>query len=397
MLRILIASDKFKGSATSQAIAQALARGLSSTRAGIATAAVADGGDGSLEVCESLGFRRVHHEVEGPDGAPVRAAFAVDDAGGRAFIEVAQACGLALLDPSALGSPGYDAARASSFGLGQLIWAALDQGAVRVIVGLGGSATSDAGVGAARALGARFLDADGLELEVPQAGMERISRVDLSGLDPRIAATEFVLAADVTNPLNGPEGAVRVYGPQKGLRQEQLEAHDALLRHCSELVESELADTGWAGAGHGLRTGAIAGRPGAGAAGGLGFFGMAILRAGYRSGVDLLMEMGDLRHQMARADVVITGEGRIDSQTMTGKAAAGVARMARELGKPVVAVCGRNDLEEHQVRQLGFERVFAMTEVEPDVSRCITEPFPILERIGAGIGQYLLERQDRLT
>lgn len=370
MSHVLIACDKFKGSASSLEIAAALSRGFP---AGVHTEAVpvADGGDGTLEVCDALGHRRETVQVQDPYGEPVRAQFSWDPDRRLAVIEVAEAAGLRLVQREGALPPDRDAAAASSSGVGQLILAALDLGAHEVVLGLGGSATTDAGAGMAAALGAVFLDSE----DRPITGVARLGevvRTDLSRLDPRVRKSRFVIASDVTNPLTGPEGAAAVYGPQKGLREDQVPQTDAALGSFARTVEAALGTHG------------VAGAPGAGAAGGLGFMGLALLGAEYASGVELFLDLAGFQDRLEGADLVITGEGRIDDQTLSGKAPAGVAQRAAARGIPVIAVCGQNALAGDQRL---FRRIHALSELEPDVRVSIEHPLPLLERLGRIIAE----------
>ncbi|WP_186369142.1 glycerate kinase [Rothia kristinae] len=370
MTRILLAVDKFKGTATAAEVAGALARGLAE-HPGVQTVQVpvADGGDGTLEVCESLGWSLRSTRVTGPDGAAVRARFAWDEPRRRAVIEVAEACGMRLLTREGELPEDADAEAATSRSVGQLVLAALDAGAEEVVLGLGGSATTDAGFGMAQALGVRFLDEAGDPVEDPRR-LAEVARADLSGLDARVRSVRFVAASDVTNPLLGPDGAAAVFGPQKGLAAERIETRDAALGRVAAAVEEAAV------------TGGVADRPGAGAAGGLGFMTLALLDARYASGVQTFLDLAGVDDLLEGTDLVVTGEGKLDEQTLRGKAPAGVAERAAERGIPVVAVCGQNTLPPGT--QHPFQRILAMTDVEPDVRSCLRDPLPVLERLARG-------------
>lgn len=367
MTRILLAVDKFKGTATAAEVAGALARGLAE-HPGVQTVQVpvADGGDGTLEVCESLGWSLRSTRVTGPDGAAVRARFAWDEPQRRAVIEVAEACGMRLLTREGELPEDADAEAATSRGVGQLVLAALDAGAEEVVLGLGGSATTDAGFGMAQALGIRFLDEAGDPVEDPRR-LAEVARVDLRGLDARVRSVRFVAASDVTNPLLGPDGAAAVFGPQKGLAADRVRPRDAALGRVAAAVEEA---AGMAG---------VADRPGAGAAGGLGFMTLALLGARYASGVQTFLDLAGVDDLLEGTDLVVTGEGKLDEQTLRGKAPAGAAERAAQRGIPVVAVCGQNTLPPGT--QHPFQRILAMTDVEPDVRSCLRDPLPVLERL----------------
>ena len=408
MTRVVIASDKFKGSATAEQIAEALAAGLRRGGQDVSTqfVPVADGGDGTVDAALSAGAAEKTHPVTGPYGEKVTARYALTE-DGTAVLEAAEACGLRLLDPrrltddapdtasasdasSAPDEPNdpaasdtrrLDAATADTRGVGELILAALDAGATEVILGLGGTATTDAGAGLARALGARILTSTGEPAGPGGAGVAEAARVDLAGLDPRLKSTAFTVASDVTNPLTGPDGAAAVYGPQKGLREEQIPEVDAALARYARLLEREL----------GVREGALAEAAGSGAAGGLGFAALTILGARMRPGAEVLLDMVEYNAVLDEADLVITGEGKLDAQTLHGKAPAEVASRAVARGIPVIAVCGASELGEDQAREAGLREVHQLVDLEPDTERAMAEPLPLLERIGEQIGGRLEE------
>lgn len=359
---VLVAPDKFKGSATAAQVAAHLAAGVRAAGRHAVELPVADGGEGTRDAAVAAGFRPVGVTVSGPTGQPVRAGIAVRH--GTAVVELAAASGLAQLPA------GPDPMRASSRGTGELVAAALDAGAATVVLGVGGSACTDGGAGMLAALGARLLDADGAPLPDGGAALARLARVDLSGLDRRLAGTRVVLACDVDNPLLGPTGAAAVYGPQKGAGPgEVAELEAALARWASALGE----DT--------ART------PGAGAAGGVGFAALAVLGAERRSGIEVVLELVGFGPLLAGAALVITGEGALDEQTLHGKAPAGVARAARAAGVPVVAVCGRSSLAPDRARAAGLGAVHVLSDVEPDLARCLADPGPPLRALARRIAE----------
>jgi glycerate kinase len=267
--------------------------------------------------------------------------------------------------------------------------AALDAGCARMVVGIGGSASTDGGTGMLRALGARFLDADGVELPLGGGALGRLDRVDLSGLHPGLGSTELVLATDVDNPLLGPRGAAAVYGPQKGAGPADIEVLDAALERLSMVL-----GTG-AGAGPGGHPAATL--PGAGAAGGVGFAALAVLGASARPGIDLMLELTGFAGKLPGTALVITGEGSLDQQTLAGKAPAGVAAAARAHGVPVVAVAGRCLLDGAELADAGIRAAYALTDLEPDLDRCMTEAGPLLQRLSERIAREWLPERPRAT
>ncbi|MEU0932895.1 MULTISPECIES: glycerate kinase [unclassified Embleya] len=364
---VLLAPDKFKGSLGAAAVARHLAAGLRRARPGlwVTVLPVADGGEGTVDALVHCGFRRRVVGVGGPTGRPVRACYA--QRGSTAVVELAQSSGLALL-------PGHVPAplTASSRGAGEVVRGALDTGARTIVLGLGGSACTDGGVGLLGALGARFTDADGRPVADGGAALRDLAHADLSGLDPRLAATEFVVATDVDAPLLGPGGAAALYGPQKGAGPEDVAVLEAGLGRLLEVLASTV----------GPPAGRIAAAPGAGAAGGTGFGALVALGARRRLGVDVVLDAVGIDQELRAATLVVTGEGAMDLQTLQGKAPLGVARRARRHGVPVVAVCGRLDLTRDQLAAAGFRAGYPLSSLEPDPERSIAAAAPLLEALG---------------
>jgi len=324
-MRIVVAPDSFKGSLSALEAARAMERGILAVLPGaeVRKVPIADGGEGTVEaLVAGAGGRLEEREVTGPLGAPVRARFGVLGDGATAAIEMAAASGLPLV-PREQRDPRATTTR----GTGELVKAALDLGLSRLVVGIGGSATNDGGAGMARALGARFLDAAGRELPEGGAALARLARIDLGGLDPRLAAVELTVACDVDNPLTGPRGASAVYGPQKGATPEMVQELDAALGRFAEVARAATGRD-------------VAGLPGAGAAGGLGAGLLLFTPARLRPGVEIVLETTGFDALVEGADLVITGEGRTDFQSAMGKAPAGVARAAKRHGVPVVCLSG---------------------------------------------------------
>ena len=375
MARVLIASDKFKGSLSAAGVAAALGAGIRGVRPDttVVVAPVADGGEGTLEAALASGHREVVVTAAGPTGVAGRARYA--RSGDRAVIELAEVCGLGRL-PGGTPAP----LRASSRGVGEVIAAAVADGCRHVVLGVGGSASTDGGAGMVAALGARLLDGDGREVRDGGGALGEVRRLDLTGLRRALAGVELVVACDVTNPLTGPTGAAAVYGPQKGASPADVAVLDAALAHWADLVADAVGADGMVadGLGTDLRE-----RPGAGAAGGVGFAAMALLGARLRSGAELVLELAGFGDLLRHADLVVTGEGSLDEQSLQGKAPVGVATAAGAAGVPVVAVCGRSTLDPERLRAAGFAAVYRLTDLEPDPARCMTDAAALLGTLGA--------------
>ncbi|MER7489716.1 glycerate kinase [Streptomyces sp. NPDC126497] len=372
--RVLVAADKFKGSLTAVEVAERVTAGLRRVVPDLVIEAlpVADGGDGTVAAAVAAGFERREVRVAGPLGAEVTAAYALR--GDTAVVEMAEASGLQRL-PAGVFAP----LTASTYGSGELLRAALDAGARSIVFGVGGSATTDGGAGMLAALGARFVTADGEPVTPGGGGLAELASADLSGLDPRLASVRLVLASDVDNPLTGPKGAAAVYGPQKGASPQDVETLDAALARLVKVLEEAV----------GPEAAAYAEAPGAGAAGGIGY-GALLLGAGFRPGIEVMLDVLGFAPALERADLVITGEGSLDEQTLHGKAPVGVAAAARAANKEVVAVCGRLALPPQVLGRAGIRRAYALTDLEPDVARCIAEAGPILERTAGRIARDFL-------
>ncbi len=374
MARVLIAADKFKGSLTAVEVAERVSAGLRKAAPGveIESLPVADGGDGTVAAAVAAGFARREVRVTGPLGHEVTAAFALR--GDTAVVEMAEASGLQRL-PAGVFAP----LTASTYGSGELLRAALDAGARTIVFGVGGSATNDGGAGMLTALGARFLDADGALVPPGGGGLAGLVTADLSGLDARLADVDLVLASDVDNPLTGPTGAPAVYGPQKGASPDDVAALDGALAHYAKVLETVI---GWKAAEY-------AAAPGAGAAGGIGY-GALVMGARFRPGIEVMLDVLGFADAVDRATLVITGEGSLDEQTLHGKAPAGVAAAARAQGREVVAVCGRLALRPEALGRAGIRRAYPLTEIEPDLAKCVSDAGPMLERVAENIGRYFL-------
>jgi glycerate 2-kinase len=378
--RVVVASDKFKGSLSASDVTARVTSGLALAGFGgeVVAAPVADGGDGTVDAAVSAGYDRVDIEVGGPVGAVVTASFALLD--GTAVIEAAQACGLMLLPPGELAP-----LTATSRGVGELILAAERMGAKRIVLGVGGVATTDGGAGLVQALGARLADAAGHELPPGGAALGRLASLELSELRD-LPGVEFWLASDVDNPLLGESGAAAVYGPQKGASDDDVRVLEAGLARWADLAEAAVA-IGPGGAGAGPSPRRMADQPGAGAAGGLGFAALLFLGARMRPGIELLLELASFGDRLDGARLVITGEGSLDAQTLRGKAPVGVARAAAAHTPPVpvVAVAGRCTLSPDELRAAGISAAYAVSDIEPDPVLRMANAGPLVERLAESI------------
>ena len=372
-MTIVVACGAFKGSLTAIEACHHAAEGARRAHpdADVVERPVADGGGGSLEVMVAGGARRVPVTVAGPTGDAVDTAYAAIDPD-TAFVEMADACGLLRL-PGGTPRP----VEASSRGVGEAILADLRSGRGNIHLGIGGSASTDGGTGMLSALGARFLDERGDELPDGGGSLVHLDSVDLSALDPAVRAARILVACDVDNPLLGPLGAARVYAPQKGATPVEVGLLEAGLTRLVEVLR-----------GQGMAVDPEA--PGSGAAGGVGFTARELLGASLDPGFTVLGTLTGLEDVVSAADVVVTGEGRLDDQTMHGKTPLGVAALCRSHAVPVVAVCGRLDLEAHRVAEAGFVAAAALTEVEPDLEKSIANAGPLLEDVTAKVISRIL-------
>ncbi|MEJ2868175.1 glycerate kinase [Actinomycetospora sp. OC33-EN08] len=342
-MRVLVAPDKFKGSLTAVEVAGAIARALAAHGHEAVPCPIADGGDGTVDAAVAAGFTRHALTAAGPTGEPVATSWARD--GDTAVVELADVCGLVRLPRGVL-----EPYRSSTLGLGEVLRAVIGAGVGRVVLGIGGSASTDGGAGLAQALGAVLRDADGRALPAGVGGgrLPEVVTVDR----PPVPAAGLEVACDVDNPLLGPYGAAAVYGPQKGAGPDDVAALDAALARWAGVVGEDLAEV-----------------PGAGAAGGAGFGLMTLFGARLRPGFDLVAELLGFDERLAGADLVVTGEGRLDAQTLRGKGPAGVAARARAAGVPVLAVAGRVDLTADELAGAGIVGHAALADLEPDLAR----------------------------
>ncbi|MBB6217290.1 glycerate kinase [Anaerosolibacter carboniphilus] len=324
-MKIVIAPDSFKGALSSIKIANAMEEGIKRTLVDVEIIKVpmADGGEGTVEaMVEATGGRMVYTDVTGPLGDTVHSFYGILGDGETAVIEMAAASGLPLV-PIDQRNPLYT----TTYGTGELIKHAIENKCTKVMMGIGGSATNDGGMGMAQALGVRFFDKEGNKLALGGKELEKIQQIDMSGIHPNIADVEIKVACDVTNPLWGERGAAYVFGPQKGANPEIVERLDKGLKHLSSVIQKELGKE-------------IADLPGAGAAGGLGGGLVAFLNARLESGVQMVIRSSKLEEKIKNADLVMTGEGKTDEQTAFGKVPFGVAQIAKKYNVPVVCLSG---------------------------------------------------------
>lgn len=343
-MKVVIAPDSFKESLTAKQVCDAIQAGLARVwhDAKFVAIPVADGGEGTVQsLVDATQGRLVEVKVMGPQGKRVEAFYGMLGDNQTAVIEMAAASGLHHV-PVAQRDPKLT----TSFGTGELIRHALDQGVTKLIIGLGGSATNDGGVGMLAALGARFTNADGDPIQLTGGGLRELTHIDLQDFDPRLQNCDILVACDVNNPLCGDKGASAVFGPQKGATPEDVQLLDGTLRQFGLLTEKVTGKM-------------VLESAGAGAAGGMGAALLAYTQARLRPGIEIVLETVQLAHQVSDADLVITGEGRIDSQTVHGKTPMGVAKVAKRFDVPVLALCGCTGDNYQAVYQCGIDAVFA--------------------------------------
>ncbi|ANU37403.1 glycerate kinase [Vibrio scophthalmi] len=357
-MKIVIAPDSYKESLSAMDVAIAIEHGFKQVlpNAEYIKLPMADGGEGTVQsLVDATGGDIIEHAVTGPLGEQVNGFYGLMGDGKTAIIEMAAASGLHLVEPAK-----RNPMLTTTLGTGELIQAVLDKGVEHIIVGIGGSATNDGGLGMAQALGIRLLDEAGQSLGFGGGELEKLHTIDMSGLDPRLAQVRLEVACDVDNPLCGPKGASQVFGPQKGATPEMVAQLDSNLAHYSEVIKQQL--------GHDVLN-----RPGAGAAGGLGAALMGLLNAELRPGIEIVMDAVNLTDVVADADLVITGEGRIDSQTIHGKTPIGVARAAKKHSVPVIGISGCLTQDCGVVHEHGIDAVFAVVNRSVDLPTAMAE------------------------
>ncbi|MCK3852587.1 MULTISPECIES: glycerate kinase [unclassified Pseudomonas] len=371
-MKIIIAPDSFKDSLSAAGTAQAIAEGLAQVwpDAQLVECPMADGGEGTVDaVLAACNGQLRRQTVRGPLGDEVEARWGWLADSHTAIIEMAEASGLQLVAPGQ-----RDACSTTTYGTGELICAALDAGAQRIILAIGGSATNDGGAGAMQALGVQLFDAESQPLSPGGLALARLACISLETLDPRLAQVRFEIAADVNNPLCGPHGASAIFGPQKGASPEQVAQLDAALdhfaHHCAQVLPKDVRD-----------------EPGSGAAGGLGFAAKAFLGAQFRPGVEVVAELVGLEDAVRGADLVITGEGRFDAQTLRGKTPFGVARIASQHGVPVIVIAGTLGDGYEQMYAHGVDAAFALPSGPMSLEQACSEAPRLLRERAADIAR----------
>lgn len=341
--RIVIASDSFKGSASSKEVGTYISEGIHSLYPDYETKvfSIADGGEGTVDAILDVNQgEKVTVSVRGPLDSLVDASYAIIDDGRTAVLEMAAASGITLVDSGSL-----DIMKASTYGTGQMIKSALEHGVERIYIGIGGSATNDGGMGMAAALGVKFFDVQGKELTANGENLSKVASLDASATEGCFDSVELIILSDVTNPLCGSNGATAIYGPQKGASEDLIKVLDEGLANFAQVIKKTLHKD-------------IKDVPGAGAAGGLGAGLMAFLNGQSQRGIDKILQMIHIEEDIKRADLVITGEGRMDGQSINGKAPIGIAAIAKKYGVPTVAIVGSRSLELDEVYHQGIAGVF---------------------------------------
>lgn len=370
-MKIIIAPDSFKESLSASAVADAIERGLRRALpdAECVKLPIADGGEGTVDaLINATSGQRISVAVTGPMGTPVNGFFGLLGEGKTAVIEVAAACGLQWVAPE-----DRDPLFATSYGVGELIKAALDRDVDKIIIGLGGSATNEGGIGMLQALGCRCITAAGEDVPWGAGGLDELADIDLSGLDPRLARVELLLACDVNNTLLGEQGATAVFGPQKGVTAQTAARIESNLARIATILTSRTGDD-------------IASLRGGGAAGGIGATLQGVLNAEMSSGIDIVLNTLHFDAQVRDADLVITGEGRLDAQTSGGKGPAGVISRAHAHGCPSIALAGSLGSGYEALYELGLISAFSLVPGIISYERALREAATLLESTAFNIG-----------
>lgn len=373
-MKIVIAPDSFKESLTAMEVAESIEKGLKSVfpEADLIKVPMADGGEGTVQsLVDATGGNIFKQKVTGPLGELVEAFFGILGNGKTAVIEMAAASGLHLVTKEK-----RNPLLTSTRGTGELILTALDRGVEHIIIGLGGSATNDGGAGMAMALGARLLDENGMEIAEGGGALLDLARIDITNMDKRLANVKIDVACDVDNPLTGDRGASAIFGPQKGATPEIIEKLDQNLAHYAKVIQRDLDKC-------------IKDVPGAGAAGGLGGGLLAFLSAELKSGVNIVIAATGLAQQIQGADLVITGEGKIDGQTIYGKTPIGVAKTAKLFDVPVIAIAGNVTSDSTIVHEHGIDAVFSIIPGLIDLEDAFANADYYVESLSANLAKLM--------
>ncbi|WP_318517558.1 glycerate kinase [Photobacterium leiognathi] len=357
-MKIIIAPDSYKESLTAMEVATAIENGFRQVipNAEYIKLPMADGGEGTVQsLVDASNGTIIERSVTGPLGEQVNGFFGLMGDGKTAIIEMAAASGLHLVSPD-LRNPMLT----TSFGTGELILAALDKGVEHIIVGIGGSATNDGGIGMAQALGVRFLDENNKQISYGGGALDRLHHIDISNIDPRLVSVRLEVACDVDNPLCGEKGTSQVFGPQKGATPEMVTQLDNNLAHYAEIIKRDLGKD-------------VKDMAGAGAAGGMGAALLGLFNTQLRPGIEIVMDAVNLADALKDADLVITGEGRIDSQTIHGKTPIGVARTAKRFNKPVIGIAGSLSYDCNVVLEHGIDAVFSVVPRSVSLAEALAE------------------------
>lgn len=367
-MNIIIAPDSFKECLSAKEVAINISEGIRNVMPGatLRQMPISDGGEGILDVLlDGVGGKRIAVEVRDPLSRRINSHYGILGDNRTAIIEMAKASGLELLKEEE-----KNPLTTSTYGTGQLIKDALDKGCKKIIIGIGGSATNDGGAGMIRALGAKFLDKNGKDIPEGGGALNELDHIDLSGFDQRIENIEVVVACDVSNPLTGPKGASMVYGSQKGGSMEELQVLDKNLEYYASVIKKELKID-------------IANMPGAGAAGGTGAALMAFMDGKLENGINLILKTLGMEQFMKKADLVITGEGKIDEQTLHGKTISGIAKMAREHNVPVIVITGKVEGNIDGLYDLGVTSIYSIANRPMELKEAVRDA-PFLIRQGVG-------------
>ena len=366
-IKVIIAVDSFKGSASSKEVAESIEKGIKKFgRSNIVTkkVSIADGGEGTVEaIVEAVNGEYKFVEVSGPFGDKVKARFGVIR-GNTAVLEMAESSGLNLVKRENL-----NPYKANTYGVGEMLKAILDMGIRDIYIGLGGSATNDGGAGMLSSLGVKFYNLNGERIGYTPEELKNIVKVDISELDPKILEAQITVLSDVSNPLYGINGASYIYGPQKGATPQDVKILDKILENYGNIIDNTVGKN-------------FSEKPGSGAAGGLGYALMSVCGAEFKEGIVKIMELIELENLIKDADLVITGEGRIDNQSVNGKAPVGIAKMAKKYNIPVIAIVGSSTRNLDDIYANGIDLVMDIINEPMKLERAIHDVKELLEFAG---------------